>query len=432
VRATRNATISPQSPALPTLLFLLSLLPTLTRADISLPLGPYYRPGKYIPVQVIDTAKLPTERARTFILASDTHRGVIPTRIRSSTGVRATVPLLILDSRAKRITFANDSSHELQPLPDTDRLIGWTTPDEPFVRQLIPSDARIIPILLDPAQPIKGQPAAWEALDLILLDATSGQRLTEPQLAALVAAGVTVAIRTDTPPHPAWPWKRSGAYAVLSRPPAGPAITPFRDDVYLPVADWQPGLPARARHQILLAAALACILLLALAIGRPRRAALYALLTCIAIAALLHVWGKRQLAPRQAAGEILVVDPPLTQTDTWTYQTTPADRTVTLPWDDTTRPVFASRAGLDEIPVFLECDPTGRPLAFDIHLPAYRKLAFLTRTLTPRTPQTPPTLPIASPLKRLAENLYLTPGARLAGQLPSAPDNQWNPIVITR
>jgi len=52
-------------------------------------------------------------------------------------------------------------------------------------------------------------------------------------------------------------------------------------------------------------------------------------------------------------------------------------------------------------------------------------------------PRNPPSLPVTSPLAELADQLYLTDGGRIAGQLPAArpPDAiylQWNAVVIDR
>jgi hypothetical protein len=298
-------------------------------------------------------------------------------------------------------------------------------------------------VTLDPTQLLSGHPAAWEALDAVILDAAAARRLTESQLAGLLAAGVSVAVKADSPPHSAWPWERTGAYFVLSFRPTGPDTgAGYHEAAYLPVADWQAGWPEPFRRRILLVAGMFGIALLALAIWRPRRAAIWAAILVVATGVVLHRWGSRQLGFRQAGGEIVVVGDALTQTDGWTYQTTPAERAATLRWTDTTRPIFASRAGLQELQVTLDCDATGAPAAFDVRLPANRKLAFLTRAVSPRAPRATPRQPATSPLRGLVEALYLPAGGRLAGELPAgaAPEppegfsevRQWNPLVVDR
>src|SRR4051812_33704573 len=163
--------------------------------SVTLPLGPYYRPGKYIPVHV--TATLLENSDSWLVVAADNVTSN-PTDIslgagRTSINLRqgridAVVPWLVLDGRAKRPKLFVEKSEdfaqgpELKLLGESERLVGWTTPDEAFARQLLHGAPKIIPIALDPADPIKGHAAAWEMLDAIILDATSGTRLEQSQL----------------------------------------------------------------------------------------------------------------------------------------------------------------------------------------------------------------------------------------------------------
>ena len=224
--------------------------------SVTLPLGPYYRPGKYIPVHITATV---LENSDSWLVLAADNVSSDPTDIslgagRTSINLRqghidAIVPWLVLDGRAKRprlfLEKVDDFAQgpELKPLGESERLVGWTTPDEPFARQLLHGAPKIIPIALDPAEPIKGDAAAWEMFDAIILDATSATRLEQSQLASLLACGVTVAVRSDTPPFPAWPWKRVGDYSVLQYQPIGPVAAGFHADAYLPVANWQAGWP---------------------------------------------------------------------------------------------------------------------------------------------------------------------------------------------
>ena len=121
--------------------------------------------------------------------------------------------------------------------------IGWT----PLIRLNSVTRGIRTPVyakaeFFNPGGSVKDRPAMNMILDgekngkldhsRIILDATSATRLEQSQLASLLACGVTVAVRSDTPPFPTWPWRRMGDYAVLSYTPAGPttfcAPTPSR------------------------------------------------------------------------------------------------------------------------------------------------------------------------------------------------------------
>jgi hypothetical protein len=431
--------------------FLLLLSP-FAAADlsISLPLGPYYRPGKYLPVR-ITAAVLEPGNYRVALAADNVGTGATELSQgagRTSVNLRegridAIVPWLVIDGRARhpRLFIEGQAEFvdgpELKRLGDSERLVGWTTPDEAFARRLLHGAPKIIPIALDPSEPIKGHAAAWEMLDAVILDATSATRLEQSQLASLLACGVTVAIRSDTPPFPAWPWRRMGDYAVLSYEPVGPTTAGYHEAAYLPVAGWQAGWPWTFRRRVLLVAGVCCILLLGLALWRPPLTALWGVLLVAGMCVGIGKWWNVQLAIQQGAGEIVVLNDGLTQTDGWTYQTSTALRPATLRWSDVSRPMVA-----DDIWVSLNCDTTGQPTEFNTRVPANRKVAFLSRIVGPRGPRTPPARPVTSPLAPLAEELYLREGGEISGQLPGAlvstpafgylEIQQWNAVVVDR
>lgn len=411
-----------------------------TRADdltISLPLGPWYRPGKYLPVHV--TATLTAADPQTLTISTG------PTGVRTTLPARpgrvdVIVPLLPTTPRAVQITLAQEGrpdsvqSPELRPLANTDRLVAWTTPDESGARQLLGAATRLVPVLLDPADFFKFDPAAWGALDAILLDAGTASRLTEPQLVALHASGVIVAIKTDRPPLPAWPWKQQGEYAVLAPALAGPASGTYLDAAYLPVADWQPGHPWPERRRLLVVALLCCLPLLALALWRPRFTTLWAIAIAVLLCAALLHWQRSILAVRQAAGEIVLLPTGgVTQTDRWTYLASPIAVDATLPWQAVTWPLTSG-----DLPITLACDGDGKPVQWLTRISASRKLAFLSRAVGLRSPHTPPQQPVTSPLAPLVEAAYLDHDARTLGQLPAptvddgSGRSTWNAIVVER
>ena len=86
----------------------------------------------------------------------------------------------------------------------------------------------------------------------------------------------------------------------------------------------------------------------------------------------------------------------------------------------------------------LNCRTDGQPDAFRARIPANMKVAFVSRSVGPRAPQSAPTTPVKSPLKEMAEGLY---GA-VAGELSVTPASgtayemadvlQWNAVVVDR
>jgi hypothetical protein len=419
--------------------------------SISLPLGPWYRPGKYIPVHIAanltQTGKTRLGLASSNVESpSDISLGAGRVSIElSDSRVDAVVPWFVTDGRAKRprvfveSPFESADGPELKPLGESERMVGWTTPDPAFARELLHGPPKLIPIALDPAKPIDGNPACWEMLDAIILDADSASRLVESQISGLLAGGVTIAVKTASPPFPKWPWKRMGDYSVLKYNPAGPegtgsTSTGFHDKAFLPISDWLPGRTWDFRKKVLIAAAVCCILILALALWRPRMTWLWTIVLVGAMSLALGKWWATTATVRQAGGEIIVLNPSgLTQTDTWTYQSSSAPRPSTMKWRDITRPIFASRSTQDDIWTSLKCDPAGQPIEFNIKIPANRKVAFLSRSVGPHSPKTPPDPKLTSPLVLFANQVYLNESARSPGQLPAGSNpaiEQWNAVVV--
>lgn len=423
---------------------------------IDLPMGPYWRPGKYMPVHV--QASIPDpgewwvgvmgEQPVIHAIGGITGKGAVRTSIGVRTGrIDIVVPWLVMDDRAQRPRLFIENRNEfvlgpqLRRLADSERLVGWTTPDEPFARQLIKAP-RLIGVQLDPARPIRGSAAAWELLDAVILDADSAARLDPGQLEDLVASGVIVAIKTDRPPLPQWPWKRTGDYAVLACAPVGPLTTGYHETALAPAQDWEVGWSPAFRRLIVLLAIAVCVPLLALALWRPPHLWAWTLLYLPVAIYGLGKWWTIQAQYQQAAGEIVILQDGFTQTDVWAYQTAWRDRVTTLRWNHVARPIFASRAGLDDMWLSINCDITGRPKEFDLRLPARRKVAFLSRMIGARSPRATPQQPVLSPLKQVAEQMYLPDGGRIIGQLPTVPPatpaygyvetRLWNAVVIDR
>ena len=432
--------------------------------SLDLPLGPCYKPGKYVPVHVRATITEPGEKWVVVAAQNVTDRtaiglGAIRTGVSVTTGrLDAVVPWMVVDSRAGRPRLFVEGRPEsflgpqLRALEAGERLVAWTSPDEVVARQLLSTPDEpmpvIVPIQLDPARPLPGHAAAWEALDLLVLDATSAARTDPSQVAALVAGGVTVAVRGGpAPAMSAWPWAKVGDYSVLRHTavgpvgggPAGALGADGYPAAFRPVLSWEPGWPWAFRRRLLLIAAAACVPLLGLALWRPPLAWLWSAGYLAAVVTFMSYWWEAQLLIQQAGGEVVVRTDALTQTDGWTYQTTTEARHATLRWVDVTHPVFASRRGMDSTWLNLTCDTAGRPTHFHARIPPRATLAYLSRAVGPRAPQTMPQTPVTSPLAALAPDLY---GAAPVGELPGSVTpspaygyleaRQWNAVVIDR
>src|SRR5258708_2951548 len=145
--------------------------------SITLPLGPYYRPGKYIPVHI--TASITEPGNKWLGLAADNVRDALditqaaaPPSVNSKDApLEGVVPGYVPAGPAKRPKLFGEYSPDftvgpdLHLLGDSERLVGWTTPDESFARRLLHAPPKLMPVLLDPATPTQGNPAAWEMLD---------------------------------------------------------------------------------------------------------------------------------------------------------------------------------------------------------------------------------------------------------------------------
>lgn len=438
------------------LIVLVACLPARGEVSLHLPLGPWYRPGKYIPVQL--RAAHDAEEFFVAVGASnvnreeDISRGSGRTSIRVKSGsLDAVVPWLVMDGRARHPRASLEvrgqfnqtaDGPELKLLGASDKLVGMTGEHGTFARRLLP-EGNLIRVALDPAQPIRGNAAAWELLDAVLLDGESFARLQPGQLAGLIASGVIVAVKSGSAPDGAWPWRQEEDWWVLSFTPAGPRSSGYPEAAYKPIADWQPGWPWSFRRRMLFLAVALCVPFLALALWKPRLASVWALLLGIGITIGFREWWSLQLAYQQAGGEVIIKGSALTQTDGWSYITATQARFPSLRWSDVMRPIFASESGHDDIWMALNCDTSGRPLDFYIRLPARRKVAFMTRSVGMRAPQSKTDPQVTTPLREMAGELYLSSEVGVEGQLAGMPTAttpaygyveilQWNALVLRR
>jgi hypothetical protein len=186
-------------------------------------------------------------------------------------------------------------------------------------------------------------------------------------------------------------------------------------------------------------AAVLCIVLLGLALWRPPGVALWMAVAIVAASAALGLWWRGQLPIQQAGGEVVVTGGPLVQTDGWTYQTGGRDVFATLRWTEVSRPIYPSRAGLDDVWISLNCDTSGRPREFAAWIPAGRRVAYLSRGVGTVAP-TAKLDPADSPLGELvSKGMY---SGKVMGEIGTAPRNnpaygsvvmeQWGAVVVRR
>jgi hypothetical protein len=329
---------------------------------------------------------------------------------------------------------------ELVQLSDAERMVGYVGSfDEAFARELIGAQ-KIIPIQLDPANPLRGHAIAWEMLDAVILDSAAGARIEQSQISAMLSCGMTLAVKADAPPLVNWPWERIGAYQVLRYRPLGPTNVGYNGAVYEPVLNWETGWPWAQRRRILVFATILCIVVLALVLWRPPLTWVWvAAVVGLAIAGLYKFW-ELQVTFQQAGGEVIVIGDKLTQSDMYTYQTAARQSVTTLRWSHVTKPVFYRRSSFDDLWISLNCDVNGKPSEYDIRLPPKAKLAFVSRSVAPIAPANAPIKPITSPIRQLAENIYA--GTEVLGELKTAPPSPpaygyvdimvWDAVVVKR
>jgi len=177
----------------------------------------------------------------------------------------------------------------LRDLGDDEALVG-VCGEHAAIGQSLFAGRNVVAVSLDPAQPLPGPAVAWEALDGLILDETGVRSLTEGQLATLLAAGTTVAVRRQQRPGEQWPWRRFGDdYWVIAHRPPGPAGA-TSSEAYEPAYAWTPGWPAAVRRWTVLLGAIFCILLAALSLWRSRRAAAAAVVFSVAFGAGVVGW----------------------------------------------------------------------------------------------------------------------------------------------
>jgi hypothetical protein len=348
--AARIATLGTGWKPVLQVLFLTLLSIAAQAQTVSLPLDGYYRPGAYMPVAV--NGATPVSIGATPGVASVAPR---------SAGV---APVYVYSATAERLQ-CGEQSLTIHALADDEKLVGLATHDEALVKALFPSN-HIAPVELNPTNPLPGPAIAWDSLDAVVVDAIDAKLIPE-----LLAAGTTIAVRSDSKPDETWPWKRLLDAWVIDP-----------DDAYRPTYGWTPMRSTAVRQMVITIAILASCAMLALAMWRSRLnlpvLGAFVLVFCTG----LVLWRARQpdvmsMTMEQRFGGDVV------QVDRWTYQTSPVATKAEMKFEPITWPVFASAGHMESLHPILECDATGQPIRFRYELPANARMAFVTRTVTP-------------------------------------------------
>jgi hypothetical protein len=335
--------------------------------------------------------------------------GAMPLTIsNSSGGLDVTAPWLAISSSLQNASWADAANHPLaivfQPLSDEQRLVGLVGVDAPEARTLFPA-SELVSVHLDPANPLPGPPAAWESLDGLVLDANAAAKVTDAQLRTLLAAGTTVAIRSDQRPGGNWPLQRKGAFWVVSHsrllPPS--LIVPA---AYGPTYGWLRGTPDSLRRQTVLAGVVVSLLLIGMTLLRGRRrriAGVFSVAILSSIGCLL--WQRNHPPVNRLTAGVVINEETVSQRDQWTWISSPVAVDYTFPADGLTHPIFFTHASVTGIPMRIECAGGAQPAAFKFHLEPGVAIAFVSSTVDSKIDEHP-IKASASPFAAMAGDVY--------------------------
>lgn len=355
-------------------------------------------------------------------------RGVLTTRLRKLEAT-AVVPVLVLDDNVEPALFGRP----LRAVAENERLVGLIGVDEAEVQGFFPGET-IVPIQLEMSQPLPGPPIAWEALNAIACDGPiPGAELRTFQ--SLLGSGTLFAIRNPTPPDRDLPWSRHGEWWVLRHDPIGP-MGVVDAAAYAPVLSWFPSVAARTRALAVSLGVIFTIAALGASLLRSQRGKLLALgaVTVVALAGLA-AWGHRQSPINAVGGNLAVLSGALVQYDVWDYRTTLGGGETAFNWTGNTRPMLMSSEQAAGQQVVLECGGDGVPTQITARLGARHKLACLSRTVEPNSPNLQPRARpdlSESPMHVLVRRAYLAPGIKTLGQFPSTDKQSWPSIILKR
>ena len=429
------------SRAWPALAALLAALPAAASpVRVEFPLGPYYRAGRYVPVQITFGLDAPTGGA--LILSA---QGAVDLEVRLAAGEGTVVaPWLMIQAPADarwRIG-ADGPMHDLQLSPlrelGVEQALVAVVGEHPEARQIAAQVTKATPILIErgAAAPLPGPATAWEMLDAVVMDRPTFAAAGDRAVSQLLAGGTSLIVRADEAPDARWTWERHGAYQVARADPAG--LRRFGpgdvEGVLQQLSAWTDGLPGPLRGRIALYGALAAIALLGVALVRWRWTPAVLIVAAGGMWVALATWWRGQTPLLQRDGAVEIVDQAAAQIDTWIVQRAIDTTGVEMPWRAGLRPLIASPRAADAMRLTLVCREDGRPTGFRYVLPARRSAAFMWRQWGPASGAA------CSPAQRgplldLARQLYQRKSWTIQGQIEEEPPSLWAqrwPRVVVR
>ncbi len=386
---------------------------SLARADvkISFPLDGYCRVGRYAGV----TIDLPP--AKQIKLRGE---GIVSLEIDAGgEAVHGNYPLLVLDRPGNLLTATADGSTTsvpiaLRPLADNERLvgvIGAVTDDR--TKELFPGKT-IVPVRLDATKAFGGAPAVFDALDAVIADQPT--TIDDQIIRHLLPAGAIFTVRSTAAPDKTWPWAREGDWWTLRYDALGPTST-FGESVYGSIASIPSGALRLTRVMVVLLAILFAIL--ALGASLLPRVALWPVMVVVVASAFwtFHRFDQQLPALREAEGGIVTLTPAFRQTDSWTFQTSVRPTHGPGSFNALTRPMLTSAEQARAMDLTLICGADGSPYLFYGKVTPRAPIVYMTRSVNPiGDDRTAPIATTASPLRTIAEDHYLVPGARITGE----------------
>ena len=365
----------------------------------------HYRPGRYLPVRV--------EGAAGHASITLTAAGAIPTKLKSIERNDLIVPWLAVTDSVTHARFELDgNSHPIDPdlraLSPQEKLVAFIGPTGDA--SVVFPGSTIVPIVLDPSNPLPGSTEAWECLDGIVLSSAAAARLSQEQRATLLAAGTAIAVRSETAPDVRWPWTHQGDYWVLRYAAAGPNSI-VEPEAYVPTYGWDRGWPESFRRRVLFAAVVFSIVAMATLLWGSRWTIILFISLTAAFIAAFAIWYAGQSPVLELTSAVRVDAGPISQLDLWTWHSTVRPTACV----GIGRPVLATLAQVEHFGLRLICRSDGRPDYFAFHLIPGQSMAFLSRQVRVSPP--PPTLsPASRESTEFVNALYLRPGDAVLGQ----------------
>lgn len=401
-----------------TIVVVLNFICASAPAAVRLPLDGYCRPGRYFPIEIDSQSAI-----------SFSANGALTTDVAAGSNPRAIIPMLVLGTPTD--LHWPGGSLPLRVPGIHERLIASTS-NTIDVPDLFPGD-RLLPIHLDIADPLPGPPAAWEALDAVVLDAGEMARITAAQRSALLAAGVMLTVPGKTKPDEQWPWQlrrvSTVPFWVLSFTPRGPIDQPTYPEVYAPTYGWSPGWPPAVRTQVAAAAAVLFLAIMAISLLRNRWVIVGLIALSLSAAGAIAGWQKSFGTIDRAGGAVIVGSSNLIQHDEWMFERGRQDGEQIVSWDGSTHPIFGSDVAVAQSRMKITVPAYGTA-RFEFYLDHGKTIALMRREVRPGS------LPKAtnsnsSPMRELVKAAYLQSRDRITGEIPAAGES-WPGVVINK